>query len=337
MTILLVVYCTRVGQDEPNTFESKSTLYECRSVSSPNEMRNYRIILLCYINNKQQPTLGAAFFIYFFFFPYVTAGASNATTTTNGMRAATVTAAAAVGNNNTSSVGTAAMAAADQQQQGGGTPVRMLQLDGPVIQAIADRCRSVRPEQTAVVEVAATVPAAELPADGYAIDGGRTVGHVCAKCQLAFPDNGGLAAHQQQQCRTTGSVALAHPAYGCRSCGVGANGETNTYGTVHALRAHIEAAHHYPATATARQQQPPNLSDEMEDVVNQITALAAAKAVGRSPSPRDHPSSDSNANLFCAPTADKKPGGSGGGGGAKAHNKFTVPANAIAPVPSGGQ
>lgn len=205
----------------------------------------------------------------------------------------------------------------------------MLQLDGPVIQAITDRCRSVRPDQTAVVEVAATVPPAELPADGYAIDGGRTVGHVCAKCQLAFPDNGGLAAHQQQLCRTTGSVALAHPAYGCRSCGVGANGETNTYGTVLALRAHIEAAHHYAAAAvTARQQQPPNLSDEMEDVVNQITALAAAKAVGRSPSPRDHPSSDSNANLFCAPAADKKPG--------KVHNKFTVPTN-VTPVPSGGQ
>jgi hypothetical protein len=182
---------------------------------------------------------------------------------------------------------------------------------------------------------------------------------VCAKCQLAFPDNGGLALHQQRECRTTGSVALAHPAYGCRSCGVGANGETNTYGTVHALRAHIETAHrnaggHY-ATAGRHQQQhqqllhqqhqqqqhqqlllpPPNLSDEMEDVVNQITALAAAKAVGRSPSPRD-PNSDSNANLFCAPAADKKSGAAAAT--AKMHNKFTVPPANVAPaVPSGGQ
>lgn len=236
---------------------------------------------------------------------------------------------------------TAAAGPQEQQAAGSsGTPVRMLQLDQSVIQAIADRCRTVRPDQTAVVEVAATVPAAELPAEGYAIDGGRTVGHACAKCQLAFPDNGGLAAHQQRECRTTGAVALAHPAYGCRSCGVGANGETNTYGTVHALRAHIETAHRH-AAGRRQLQPPPNLSDEMEDVVNQITALAAAKAVGRSPSPRD-PNSDSNANLFCAPAADKKSGPASAAAAAaaasKMHNKFTVPSANVAPaVPSGGQ
>lgn len=272
--------------------------------------------------------------------------------------AATCATTAVAANSNTS---TGTMTAASgpqerQQQAGSGTPVSMLQLDQSVIQAIADRCRTVRPDQTAVVEVAATVPAAELPAEGYAIDGGRTVGHACAKCQLAFPDNGGLAAHQQRECRTTGAVALAHPAYGCRSCGVGANGETNTYGTVHALRAHIETVHrggHY-ATATAavssalgrhQQQQlqlqpPPNLSDEMEDVVNQITALAAAKAVGRSPSPRE-PNSDSNANLFCVPAADKKSGPATAvavTAASKMHNKFTVPPTNVTPaVPSSGQ
>ncbi|VVC24529.1 Hypothetical protein CINCED_3A014830 [Cinara cedri] len=267
-------------------------------------------------------------------------------TTINGMRAiaehqlqhnrsASAAAASAVGTTNTST-GTMTPAAGPQEQQpqaGAGTPVRMLQLDQSVIQAIADRCRTVRPDQTAVVEVAATVPASELPAEGYAIDGGRTVGHACAKCQLAFPDNVGLVAHQQRECRTTGSVALAHPAYGCRSCGVGANGETNTYGTVLALRAHIETVHrgtaaHYAAAASA-----------MEDVVNQITALAAAKAVGRSPSPRD-PNSDSNANLFCAPAADKKSAATSAAAAAaaKMHGKFNVPpANVTAAVPSGGQ
>ncbi|XP_050544657.1 zinc finger homeobox protein 3 isoform X2 [Daktulosphaira vitifoliae] len=209
-----------------------------------------------------------------------------------------------------------------QQQQNNtsaGTPVRMLQLDQSVIQAIVDRCRNVRPDQTAVVDVATT--ATDVPADGYVVDGGRTVGRVCAKCLLAFPDDAGLTAHQQQ-CRTTSTIALIHPAYGCRPCG-GGSGDTNsavTFGTVHALRAHIEAAHYSLV-------QQPNLSDEMEDVVNQITALAAAKAVGRSPSPRD-PNSDSNANLFCAPGADKK---------SKAANKikFTVPN--VTPVPSSGQ
>lgn len=314
------------------------------------------------------------------------------TTTTNGMRAAVeqqqriaATATATIGSNNNTSTGTMTAAAgqqelqqSQQQRASSGTPVRMLQLDQSVIQAIMDRCRSVRPDQTAVVEVAATVPPSELPADGYAIDGGRTVGHACAKCQLAFPDNGGLAAHQQRECRTTGSVALAHPAYGCRSCGVGANGETNTYGTVLALRAHIETAHrgHYGAASAAQvgshhqlqlqqqqqfqqqqqqlqqlqqqqqqQLQPAaNLSDEMEDVVNQITALAAAKAVGRSPSPRD-PNSDSNANLFCAPGADKKSTAAATSAAAsnaaavgKMHNKFTVPSANVTPaVPSGGQ
>jgi len=296
------------------------------------------------------------------------AGVSNVTTntTTNGMRAAAEqqhrNAATGIAGHNMST-GTMTAAAGPQEPQtgggngsSGGTPVRMLQLDQSVIQSIADRCRTVRPDQTAVVEVAATVPPAELPAEGYAIDGGRTVGHACAKCQLAFPDNGGLAAHQQRECRTTGAVALAHPAYGCRSCGVGANGETNTYGTVHALRAHIETAHrggggHYAGAAVSRHHQqqqlqqqqlqpPPNLSDEMEDVVNQITALAAAKAVGRSPSPRD-PNSDSNANLFCVPAADKKSGPTSAAAAAaasKMHNKFTVPsANVASAVPSGGQ
>ncbi|KAL5243931.1 hypothetical protein ACI65C_011341 [Semiaphis heraclei] len=320
----------------------------------------------------------------------VTAGGvpSTAVATTNGMRTTAVAAAAAaaaaavaVNNNNNTSTGTMTAAAGpqehqQQQQQTGssGTPVRMLQLDQSVIQAIADRCRTVRPDQTAVVEVAATVPASELPAEGYAIDGGRTVGHACAKCQLAFPDNGGLAAHQQRDCRTTGSVALAHPAYGCRSCGVGANGETNTYGTVHALRTHIETAHrggHYGTAASSvgrhqhlqhhhhhhhqqqqqhqqqqlhmQQLQPsPNLSDEMEDVVNQITALAAAKAVGRSPSPRDL-NSDSNANLFCSPSADKKSSGTAASTAATAASKmhkFTAPpatCNVAPAVPSSGQ
>lgn len=258
-----------------------------------------------------------------------------------------------VATNNNTSTGTMTTASGPQErpQASSGTPVRMLQLDQSVIQAIADRCRTVRPDQTAVVEVASTVPASELPTEGYAIDGGRTVGHACAKCQLAFPDNGGLVAHQQRECRTTGAVALAHPAYGCRSCGVGANGETNTYGTVLALRAHIETAHrggHYATTVTStavgrHQQQlqlqqqllpPPNLSDEMEDVVNQITALAAAKAVGRSPSPRD-PNSDSNANLFCVPAADKK---TGTVVVSKMHNKFAVPpANVTPAVPSSAQ
>lgn len=291
----------------------------------------------------------------------VAAGASNAltntATTTNGMRAAVDPQLRSnAANCSNTSTGTMTAAAGPQElHQGGGagpgTPVRMLQLEQSVIQAIADRCRTVRPDQTAVVEVAATVPASELPAEGYAIDGGRTVGHACAKCQLAFPDNGGLAAHQQRECRTTGAVALAHPAYGCRSCGVGANGETNTYGTVHALRAHIETAHRAAAAAAGhyavgRQQllQPaPNLSDEMEDVVNQITALAAAKAVGRSPSPRD-PNSDSNANLFCAP--DKKStsaaatasNAAAAAAAAKMHNKFAAPHANVAPaVPSGGQ
>lgn len=267
------------------------------------------------------------------------------------------TATAAAGGNGNTSTGTMTAASGSQEQQNGGgggsgTPVRMLQLDQSVIQAIVDRCRTVRPDQTAVVEVASTAAPAELPTEGYAIDGGRTVGHACAKCQLAFPDNGGLAAHQQLECRTTGAVALAHPAYGCRSCGVGANGETNTYGTVHALRSHIEAVHrggHYGVLQAGRHQQqqqqlqpPPNLSDEMEDVVNQITALAAAKAVGRSPSPRD-PNSDSNANLFCVPAADKKSSAASNAAAAaasaaKMHNKFTVPPANVAPaVPSGGK
>ncbi|RZF31901.1 hypothetical protein LSTR_LSTR003783 [Laodelphax striatellus] len=118
---------------------------------------------------------------------------------------------------------------------------------------------------------------------------------LCKKCRLAFKSEPAVNAH----IKLCGGSVLK----------VMSNTSTAKENYQAAQQSHYQAAQqsHYQATRSLLQQHqdpPPSespLSHEMEDVVNQITALAAQAQA------QAHGTSDSNANLFCPPPEPKKP------------------------------
>jgi len=121
---------------------------------------------------------------------------------------------------------------------------------------------------------------------------------VCRRCGRAYPQESSLLAHQRscylgnQQRR--GALRLVQVRYCCSLCELGVS--TRTYTTVNEWRRHAETLQHQMRLEAAqeRQQQQQQqqqydggaqsgeetnpLTDEMEDVVNQITLLAARAA-----------------------------------------------------------
>lgn len=116
---------------------------------------------------------------------------------------------------------------------------------------------------------------------------------VCRRCGRAYPQESSLLAHQRscylgnQQRR--GALRLVQARYACSLCEPGVS--TRTYTTVSEWRRHAETLQHRARLeAQERQQQQQYdggaqsgeetnpLTDEMEDVVNQITLLAARAA-----------------------------------------------------------
>lgn len=124
----------------------------------------------------------------------------------------------------------------------------------------------------------------------------KTMGLVCKKCKLAFPEEPAIIEHLKSSDCNCGVVRLVQCDFLCKRCDARFPG-------VGEWRAHFAQSHRAP-----------NLSDEMEDVVNQITALAAKAAAA-----------DSNANLFCAPPQGPEP-----------KSKLFVTPNSV-PVPSTGK
>lgn len=139
---------------------------------------------------------------------------------------------------------------------------------------------------------------------------------VCRRCGRAYPQETTLLAHQRscylgnQQRR--GALRLVQSRYSCSLCDTGAS--TRTYGTMSEWRRHSETVQHR-ARFEANQQRTMHfgqqqyglisdvdgqcdeeanpLTDEMEDVVNQITLLAARAAAestttGPSPANQDN-------------------------------------------------
>lgn len=182
------------------------------------------------------------------------------------------------------------------------------------------------------------------------------VGFVCKKCRLAFPGEAGLLGHQRVACYPgistdlRGAVRLVQLHYECKLCSTSA--ETESMSSLHDFKRHCETEAHIarfgaspqppcipPTTAApllakhptpsprlppSQHQQHPaaslspsaGLSHEMEDVVNQITLLAA-RAAAESTAPIHGPggaSTDSNANIagskdssdFCHPAEPKR-------------------------------
>jgi len=137
---------------------------------------------------------------------------------------------------------------------------------------------------------------------------------VCRRCGRAYPQESSLLAHQRscylgnQQRR--GALRLVQARYACSLCESGVS--TRTYTTVSEWRRHAETLQHrtrFEAAQERQQQQYDGgaqsgeetnpLTDEMEDVVNQITLLAAraaAESTTGQPQTSDRAGSQDNNN-----------------------------------------
>ncbi|XP_060535830.1 zinc finger homeobox protein 3 isoform X2 [Cylas formicarius] len=131
------------------------------------------------------------------------------------------------------------------------------------------------------------------PADLPVRDVDIEVCFVCKKCRLAFPTDSPLLAHQRQcygaDQQSRGAFRVVQTGYECRACNT-----HDKFKTLIELRNHLEVHQRTPPAESP-------LSHEMEDVVNQITLLAA-RAAQETP----QQGLDGNSNAFCQPEAKKR-------------------------------
>lgn len=161
-----------------------------------------------------------------------------------------------------------------------GTPVSQLQLESEALQNVLDGCKTSGEGVTTI----RLNPGSVLGAEDAPVE----AGYVCKGCRTVYATERSVDAHQKS-CGSKGILRLIRSKYRCTRC------ESEAFQTILDFQRHFENAHPSdPALAPS-----PGLSHEMEDVVNQITALAA-KAAAQSPQ-------DTNANIFCPPPEAKKP------------------------------
>nr|CAD7260522.1 unnamed protein product [Timema shepardi] len=176
----------------------------------------------------------------------------------------------------------------------GGTPLALLHLPQAALQAVGEAATAGAPGVTTVrvsVDAAASVPPLARDLD-------LEVGFVCKKCRLSFPGEAALLAHQRVACYpgkaadARGAVRLVQPALECKVCG-------DRAGSAIDFRRHCDTDAHLSRLQSVAMPPPAasvspsaGLSHEMEDVVNQITKLAA----------QNNPAAptDSNANIAAA-------------------------------------
>lgn len=107
---------------------------------------------------------------------------------------------------------------------------------------------------------------------------------VCKKCRLAFPGESPLLVHQRQcyggNQEGRGAFRIVQTGYECKSC----NGDR--FKNLLELRRHCDSEAHLKAKLPPPAESP--LSHEMEDVVNQITLLAARAAQEAAPDPNSN-------------------------------------------------
>lgn len=134
-------------------------------------------------------------------------------------------------------------------------------------------------------------PATEFPPGSRESD--FDLCYVCKHCKVAFPSAAPLQAHQARSCyagreASRGVIRVVQPALECRTC----PGER--FRTAADFRRHADTDAHLRNTAHALPPAAPEpLSHEMEDVVNQITLLAARAA--------QDATSSKDPNVFCVP------------------------------------
>jgi hypothetical protein len=235
----------------------------------------------------------------------------------------------------------------------GGTPLQLLQLPATTLQAIGEASASCDPGMSTVrISAAADRDSSPLTASQavYCQEVDSEVGLVCVKCRLAFPGEAGLLGHQRAVCyqgaaaESQRAVRLLQTHFECKLCSGSAEADKMTSlldfkrhceSEVHVTRlgaspsgtaAPLQTKHamQTPRLQPAQHQQQPaaslspsaGLSHEMEDVVNQITLLAA-RAAAESTAPPQGPGAaptDSNANIagskdnsdFCHPVGAKR-------------------------------
>lgn len=177
-----------------------------------------------------------------------------------------------------------------------GSLVTMLGLEPHALQAVLEHSAP----GVSSVRVAA---AEEPPLHCRVVD--AEAGFVCKKCRLAFSTEASLIAHQRACCpgQVGWAVRMLAARYECKVCpGAG-------FDKVQDMRRHCESDGHRARVPGLSLPPPPPpdspstaLSHEMEDVVNQIAALAAKAA--------QEGNADSNANIrdFCQDGSRKGPG-----------------------------
>ncbi|KAJ9578426.1 hypothetical protein L9F63_005346, partial [Diploptera punctata] len=221
---------------------------------------------------------------------------------------------------------------------GGGTPLAMLQLPPQTLQAIGEASSCCEPG-VSTVRIASPGDNDASPLMPTQAAHCREVeseaGFVCKKCRLAFPGEAGLLSHQRVACYpgksadSRGSVRLVQIQYECKVC---CSPESERMSSILEFKRHCESDSHasrlraspQPSNSPPLQAKHPapaasvspsaGLSHEMEDVVNQITLLAA-RAAAENTSPGGGPApTDSNANIagskdsrdFCHPAEPKR-------------------------------
>ncbi|KAL1517788.1 hypothetical protein ABEB36_001511 [Hypothenemus hampei] len=119
---------------------------------------------------------------------------------------------------------------------------------------------------------------------------------ACKKCRLAFLTDLPLLSHQRQcygpSQESRGAFRIVQTGFECRLC---CNMEK--YKNLEDLQVHLDSEEH---RQRAEAESP--LRHEMEDVVNQITLLAARAA---QENPQAH-MLDTNSNTFCQPSEPKR-------------------------------
>lgn len=128
---------------------------------------------------------------------------------------------------------------------------------------------------------------------------------VCKRCRVAFAGESPLLVHQRQcysgNMEGRGAFRIVQIGYECKSC----NGER--FKTFQEYKKHCETDVHSLKLSNKVGVLPPPespLSHEMEDVVNQITLLAARAA--QESVPEGVRVLDTNSNAFCQPEQKRR-------------------------------
>lgn len=151
---------------------------------------------------------------------------------------------------------------------------------------------------------------------------------VCKKCRVAFTTESNLLTHQRQcfggNLDNRGTYRIVQNGYECKICP-----NENKFRTFIEYKKHTEHEQHYMKISGEKNNPPPPsespLSHEMEDVVNQITMLAARAAQEATTDTNrvTNTGIDSNSNsTFCQPSEPKR--------------RFLTPADVAQPLTSAG-